>query len=111
LQHFHYERIIHFIKSLFKIKLEGNHLPFWLVAVMQIFISPGQAVLNCYWFDKPYWFAWMSLWIIVCILFANNLVKSFKVQLSREIGLKSLTVDASLFWGANVIKPLLMIWR
>jgi hypothetical protein len=28
LQHFHYERIIHFIKSLFKIKLEGNHLPF-----------------------------------------------------------------------------------
>jgi hypothetical protein len=35
----------------------------------------------------------------------------FRVQLSKDIGMKSLTEEASAVLGTRVMKQLLMLWR
>ena len=57
---------------------------------------------------KPYWFLWISFMITFCNLSAKTLVTNFSEQLSREIGLKSLTPPGEFFLGTKVMKDVLI---
>ena len=69
------------------------------MTLMNVFICPGKAVLNASVIKES-----MLIFMNFCSLLANNLVMIFKVQLSKEMGLKSPGVMAASFLGIKVMK-------
>ena len=73
--------------------------------------SKHQAKQSCIVLDliKSYWYLWMSWRMTCCSLSARILVNSFRLELSNEIGLKSLTDSGLLCFGTKVMKELLTL--
>jgi hypothetical protein len=60
---------------------------------------------------NPYWFLWIRGMMDFWSLLASNLVIDFIELLSKEIGLKSDTVEGFRIFGTRVMKEDLILWR
>lgn len=105
--HCHNSIVLNCVKSLSKVKLQNHQFLFWLMTLVDIFIGPGQIILNRSIFMNMYWFLWIRLCILGCSQLARNLVINLMAILNTEIGLKSLTLTGLFTLGIKVMKEVL----